>query len=280
MGDKLSISSTVMPVFIPGQAGGLFALYYPPATGGQPKQVFLHIPAFAEEMNKSRRMVALQARAFAKSGYAVLIFDLFGTGDSEGKFSDATWEIWKNDIHTVCQWLIEQGVLSISLWSLRSGILLAMDFLVDAKIKFDRLLCWQPVLNGEMFVMQFLRLRVAAAIMDKSAPPEKTSDLKQQLLAGKNVEVAGYTLHPDLINPLMKLFSNNINLTNIDHVIVFELVSSHEKGISPGINKLIEYLQQRDQVVSLHVVVGSSFWSTQEIVEVPELITQTVNSLY
>ncbi|CAA9889313.1 Hydrolase, exosortase system type 1 associated [Candidatus Methylobacter favarea] len=272
--------SSVMPVFIPGQAGRLFAIYHHPATGEKAKKAILHIPAFAEEMNKSRRMIAMQAREFAKSGYAVLIFDLFGTGDSEGKFSDATWEIWKNDVHTVCQWLIEQGILNISLWSLRSGILLAMDFLEDAKIKFDRMLCWQPVLNGEIFIMQFLRLRVAAALMDKSAHPEKASDLKQQLLDGKVVEVAGYTLHPDLINPLMKLFSDNIHFSKIDNINVFELISSCEKGISPGINKLIESLQQRAHLVSVHVVVGSSFWSTQEIAEVPELITQTVNSLY
>jgi len=270
---------SAIPIFIPGQAGALFALYYPPPTGEKAKNAILHIPAFAEEMNKSRHMVAMQAREFAKSGYPVLVFDLFGTGDSEGAFSDATWEIWKNDINTVCQWLIEQGILTINLWGLRSGALLAMDFIVDAKIKFDKLLCWQPVLNGEMFVMQFLRLRVAAAIMDKSLPPEKTTDLKHQLLAGKVVEVAGYTLNPDLINPLMNLFADNINLKDIDQINIFELVSSYEKGISPGNNKLIEDLQRIGKVVSVNVVIGSPFWSTQEIVEVPDLITQTVNTL-
>lgn len=270
---------SVIPIFIPGQAGALFAMYYPPATGEQVKNAFLHVPAFAEEMNKSRHMVAMQAREFAKSGYAVLVFDLFGTGDSEGAFSDATWEIWKNDINTACQWLIEQGILTINLWGLRSGVLLAMDFIVDAKIKFDKLLCWQPVLNGELFILQFLRLRVAASIMDKNLPPEKTTDLKNQLLTGKVVEVAGYTLNPDLINPLLKLSADKIDLKNFDQINIFELVSSYEKGISPGINKFIEDLQRRGNAVLVNVVIGSPFWSTQEIVEVPDLITQTINTL-
>jgi len=170
MADNFSNSSLVMPLFIPGQTGELFALYYPPASGGQPKKVFLHIPAFAEEMNKSRRMVALQARAFAQHGYGVLVMDLLGTGDSFGNFSEATWLIWQQDIDTAIRWIVKQVAESINLWSLRIGVLLAMDFVANSSAKIDKLICWQPVLNGETFVMQFLRLRVAAAMMDKNAP--------------------------------------------------------------------------------------------------------------
>ncbi len=49
-------------------------------------------------MNKSRRMAALQARAFAAMGFGVLQIDLFGCGDSSGDFSDARWDIWKQDL--------------------------------------------------------------------------------------------------------------------------------------------------------------------------------------
>ena len=53
-------------------------------------------------MNKSRRMAALQARAFAEMGFGVLQIDLFGCGDSSGDFSDARWDIWKQDL-IACQ---------------------------------------------------------------------------------------------------------------------------------------------------------------------------------
>jgi exosortase A-associated hydrolase 2 len=271
--------ASAVPIFIPGHAGALFAMFYPPPAGEKSKHAILHIPAFAEEMNKSRHMVAIQAREFAKNGYSVLIFDLFGTGDSEGEFSDATWDIWKNDINTACQWLIKQGIEIINLWSLRSGALLAMDFIVDTKFKLDKLLCWQPVLNGETFVMQFLRLRVAALVMDKSLPTEKTTDLKQQLLDGNSVEVAGYALNPYLTNPLMNLVANKINLMNVEQIKIFELVNNSEKSISPGTNKFVDCLQQDGKSISLSVVIGSPFWSTQEIIEVPDLINQTINAL-
>lgn len=41
----------------------------------------VYIHPFAEEMNKSRRMAALQARALTLAGFAVLQLDLIGCGD-------------------------------------------------------------------------------------------------------------------------------------------------------------------------------------------------------
>lgn len=271
--------SECVPFFLKGTAGKLFSIYYPPSGDRLPERYVLHIPAFAEEMNNSRRMVARQARELAKNGYAVLVFDLFGTGDSEGDFSEATWAIWHKDIDIACQWLIAQGALSIDLWGIRCGVLLAMDFVKNSTVKVDKLLCWQPVLNGETFAMQFLRLRAAAAMMNKNVPQEKTSNLKQQLLDGQAIEVAGYILNPDLIKPLMTLPANNIDLDNAEEIIFFELVNSHEKNISPVNIKFVEQLQNKGKAVSIKTVVGSPFWLTQAIAEVPELLTETIASL-
>ena len=54
-------------------------------------------------------MVSLQAKQFCHKGYAVLIVDLFGTGDSEGDFGDANWEIWQNDMCVALRWLQDKG---------------------------------------------------------------------------------------------------------------------------------------------------------------------------
>ena len=75
-------------LFLPAEPGFRFGLYFPPCST-QPRGGVLYCPPFAEEMNKSRRMAALQARAFAKAGYGVLLLDLYGCGDSSGDFSDA-----------------------------------------------------------------------------------------------------------------------------------------------------------------------------------------------
>ena len=64
-----------------------------------------HAHPFAEEMNKSRRMVALQASALADAGYAVLQLDLDGCGDDSSGFADASWEGWCSDVVRACRWM-------------------------------------------------------------------------------------------------------------------------------------------------------------------------------
>ena len=83
------------PFFLVGGQGTLFAIYYPPAAGVPRRDGVLYVPPFAEEMNKSRRLVALQARRLAAAGFGVLVPDLYGTGDSAGDFAEARWSIWR-----------------------------------------------------------------------------------------------------------------------------------------------------------------------------------------
>ena len=55
-----------------------------PARGGAVRARVLYLHPLAEEMNRSRRMAALQARALAAAGCEVLQPDLLGCGDSAG----------------------------------------------------------------------------------------------------------------------------------------------------------------------------------------------------
>ncbi|TAK65178.1 hydrolase 2, exosortase A system-associated [Methylobacter sp.] len=262
----------MQPLFIESSAGKLFAIYWPPAGETPLDKAIIHIPAFAEEMNKSRRMVALQAQAFSDQGYAVLVLDLFGTGDSAGDFGVATWQIWLQNIDTAIDWLKQQGVQSVDLWGLRVGALLAMDFASNSKHRIERLIAWQPVLNGDAFITQFLRLRVAAAMMDNNAPREKTSDLKQQLLEGQAIEVAGYLLNPDLIKPVAALRADRLSWQSVNEVAIFELVSSEDSPVLASNMQLLATLQEKNINVSLTKVVGNAFWSSQEISDAPNLI--------
>jgi len=78
-------------------AGQRFALLYTPEPATKQRGAVVYVHPFGEELNKSRRMAALQARAMASAGYSVLQIDLLGCGDSTGDFGDATWEAWLAD---------------------------------------------------------------------------------------------------------------------------------------------------------------------------------------
>jgi alpha/beta superfamily hydrolase len=79
-------SSEPTPFFLDGPAGNLFCLHFPRSTPGGARRCALVLPPFAEELNKSRRMGALAARALQRAGHDVLLIDLYGTGDSAGDF--------------------------------------------------------------------------------------------------------------------------------------------------------------------------------------------------
>lgn len=263
------------PFFIASRSGSLFAMYWP-SKGHATNRAILQVPAFAEEMNKSRRMLALQAKLLAEQGYSVLVLDLFGTGDSAGDFGGATWSIWLDNIADAVVWLEEQGAQSISLWGLRLGSLLALDFVRQQPGKIDNLLAWQPVLNGDTFVTQFLRLRVAAAMMNNALPQEKTSDLKRQLKQGHMLEVAGYNLNPQLINPIMELKIEPLALMSLKSVIVFEVVAGEEIHPALGNQQFVDKLRAISVDVSLIKVIGDNFWTSQEITTVPGLLQATI----
>jgi alpha-beta hydrolase superfamily lysophospholipase len=113
-------------------------LFSPPA--GLPRAgAVVHVPAFAEEMNKSRRAVANAARAMAGRGWQVLVFDLHGTGDSSGDFGDATWSGWLEDLRAAIGWLREHAASEPVLWGLRSGCLLINDVLPQIDCSNDLL---------------------------------------------------------------------------------------------------------------------------------------------
>ncbi|AEF99642.1 hydrolase 2, exosortase A system-associated [Methylomonas methanica] len=267
----------MLPVFIDSSCGRLFGVYWPAANDCN--KVVLHIPAFAEEMNKSRHMVALQAKVLNELGYAVLIIDLFGTGDSAGDFSEATWAIWHQNISDALAWLQGLHLQSVMLWGLRAGALLAMDFASKNPGQVERILAWQPVLNGDLFVTQFLRLRVAAAMMNSALPQEKTSDLKKQIKDNQALEVAGYLLNPELINPLMTIKLDPMSLKQLRDVTILEVISGENAQPVFANQQLFDELESIGIESNYVKVVGESFWNSQEIVTAPELLDATQESL-
>ena len=238
----------------------------------------MFFPPFAEELNKSRRMISLQAKKLAAMGFGVLVVDYFGTGDSEGDFGDASWDIWKKDIELITAWLEQQGVKRVTLWGLRLGALIAMDSiaLLRNKLgnKLNRILLWQPVLRGDQMMTQFLRLRLAA---DMIGAGDKTTvrDLRSQLVDGKNVEVAGYELSPALVAGIDSLQLLDMGLSDSPPIEWFEIVGSKEQTLNPASQKVRAAWSDSGIQVNAHKVVGESFWVTPEISVLPGLLERT-----
>jgi uncharacterized protein len=259
--------------FLPVAHGQRFCLFHP--AQGSPKGALLYLHPFAEEMNKSRRMAALQARLLAEQGYAVLQIDLHGCGDSSGDFGDATWQGWLDDVRTALGWLRDHCNAPLWLWGLRTGCLLAVEAARQLDIPAN-FLFWQPVVSGKTFLQQFLRLKVAGEMMSGDSKGVMAA-LKTSLAAGQAVEIAGYALSPGLAQGLET--AELLPSPHSARLIWLEVSARAEATLAPVSAKRIEQWQAAGFSIQSAVLPAPTFWQTTEIEEAPALLTATVSAL-
>lgn len=259
--------------FLEADPGPLFALLYEPT--GVVRGGFVYVHPFAEEMNKARRMAALQARAWAQAGYAVLLLDLYGCGDSAGDFGEADWVIWKNNARSAADWLERRVGQPVGLWGLRVGALLAAEVASQSPTAFSALVLWQPVVNGDAFLTQFLRLKVATEMLADGGDKVDTQALKKMLEAGEHVEIAGYSLSPALARGLREAKLDALKST-VETIVWREVVAQSDRPLAPPSLRVVQQWREGGCSVDAATAVGEPFWITPEIAESHALIESTL----
>lgn len=258
--------------FLDAPGGARFCLATRPV--GASCGALLFVPPFAEELNKSRRMVALGAAAFAARGWTVLQPDLLGCGDSAGDFGDACWNDWRDDVGRAWLWLRENAPGPVVLWTLRAGGLLAADW-IDAAGERPGLMMWQPVTNGRQHFAQFLRLKAAGEMLADSDAKEAMARTRAELQAGQSVEVAGYRVSPRLAEGLdaAKL---RLPAGWSEPTVLLEVSNAEHLAPSPALEVLAGRWQEARVPVAIEVLRGPAFWHTQEIEVAPALIERSL----
>lgn len=266
--------------------GGRFVIHHAPA--GVPAQALaVYVHPFAEEMNKARRMAALQARALAAAGLAVLQIDLLGCGDSAGDFGDADWDRWVEDVVAGVHWLRRQHAADAAapapdlwLWGLRAGSLLAVQ--AAARLAAAGLRChflfWQPVPAGKLLLQQFLRLKAASELLSGQAR-EAMTELRETLAAGGTVDVAGYTLAPTLCQGFEQAVLQPPPALPAGRVIWLEVSAVAEPRVAPAGAAALAAWRGAGWHVHAQAVNGPMFWQTTEIEDAPALIEATLAAL-
>jgi len=255
--------------FIDAPTGRLFYVLHRPAR--QPvRGAVLFVHPLGEELNKSRRMVALQARRLAERGLIVLRPDLFGCGDSAGEFAQARWEQWRADLTYCAAWLRAQAPVPLVLWGLRTGCLLAAEVLRAGMLTAAAALWWQPVPTGAVDLDRFLRLRTVASMM--GGQRETLKDLHEQLAAGQMLEVAGYALHPELAAQWSRA---ELNPPPPVPIVWLEVSMDEQGTLAPASQRTLAAWCATGAEIRAAAVAGEPFWFTQEIREVPALLDAT-----
>lgn len=272
--------------FLPVGDSQRYCIYHPPQ--GALRHLVVYVHPFAEELNKTRRMAALQARRLAACGDAVLQIDLLGCGDSAGDFADASWQAWLDDVQAASRWLRQQHRLEnaeLWLWGLRAGSLLV----ADAARHMDtpcHLLFWQPIADGALQLQQFLRLRLAADMLTQADPQARQARgamdaLRKSLQQGQSLEIAGYTLSPALAAGLQasRLSPAPARGPSARRLVWLESASGNAPGLSPAGSRTLEHWRDAGWHVHGAATAGPAFWQSAELEEAPALLDATVQAL-
>lgn len=241
----------------------LFALLRTPGEGGG--ECTLVVPPFAEEMNKSRRIVTELAQHEREQGRGVLSIDLSGTGDSEGTLDRARIEHWIDELASAVAWSAAQGWRVHSVLGIRFGAILAAALAHRRELGLSRLVFWQPVTSGARMIDQFLRIRVMASRLEDDRH-ESVAALRGKLQAGETVDVAGYVLSGALCADIDALDLHGQLAPAALPIRWLEVVADSSAPPSPATQRAIERARAIGCQVEYRRVTGEPFWTATEIV--------------
>ena len=267
-----SRAAVTRPVFLQFNGRRLFALQFVPT--GTCCGALLYLPPFAEEMNRCRSHVVLQARALAAAGWSCLLLDPHGTGESDGQIVDADWDHWRADAVAAARWLMGQSGQPLTLWGLRTGALLAAEVATEmatpAQAGACGLLLWQPVLDGKRFLTQYLRLRIASQMM-RDSERETVESIRARLSAGETIEVAGYPLTGRLADALATRHIANLSGLADLRIDWLEMVSKPGQPLSPASQRQADAWIAAGARVATATVADPMIWQLQERDDAPAL---------
>lgn len=262
--------------FIAATRGKLFCVDHLPPAGQATRGCVLLLSPFAEELNKSRRMIALAAGRLAAAGWWVRVADLFGCGDSPGEFVAATWDGWVDDLAKLAADAQRSSGGALWLWGVRSGALLVAPLF--ERLPQAHVLLWQPTLSGRQMLTQFLRLKVAAGMLGETKGAG-VNQLRDALLqGGPSLEVAGYELSSVLARAVDRA-AWGLPSSFGGRLAWLEVAQDESAALSPAAQMQIDKLRAAGITVDAAAVTGPAFWQTSEISECPALIEQTVARL-
>ena len=127
--------------------GPRFAVWWLPAAR-EPLGSVLCVQPIGAERAAARHALAAQAWRLARQGWAVLLLDLFGTGDSPGEPAKASLEVWRGDLLRAAMLARQRHTGPNVLWGVRAGAPLAADIAVALDQLVDAYVFWQAPADG------------------------------------------------------------------------------------------------------------------------------------
>ena len=242
--------------FVEAEPGRIFVTAWQNQTESQ--TAILCVPPLLEELNSSRRQMAVLAQQLVNEGLDTFVMDYYGTGDSEGQDHEVSFEYCVQSLSATVEWIVARGYQSIVLWGVRIGALLIAELLKQKPAAtILGVLFWQPLESGEQWISALQRLQKMSG---------KTANDNQYF------EVAGYQLSETLLEPVRQFDWASYQSCLAEYPL--EIVQ-----ISPVARPTERTSQVFSTAQNIHQVEGTPFWSIAETPVNPALTADTLPRL-
>jgi exosortase A-associated hydrolase 2 len=159
---------------------------------------------FLEEKVFSQPVYVAFARRLAETGALVLRFDYEGDGDSEGEVASLSIADWLADIEDACAMVRERwNARRLNLFGLRLGA--SLGWAVAPVIDAERLVLWDPVLRGDDYLQECLRINLTTQLATYKRIVENRDQLMAKVEQGGTVNIAGYEIGNAMTSSLKEL---------------------------------------------------------------------------
>lgn len=262
------------PEYLDTSSGRIFVLFVIPRQATRPVGGVIALPPFAEEMNKSRHMLAMLGQRLASMGIVFALPDLYGTGDSEGEFSEATWGHWLSNVRATVEAVSDYGITGLNFVALRLGIFLLPDLQGSRFADRSKVVMWNPVQRGSKMIDQMLRAKV---IRERESADEggTIATLRKEIRGAGGMEVAGYRLTDALVSSVDGLELSKVQMPVNSEVEWIDTSPIGTDRVAPAVEVIKSAWSGRIRSLAYSRIVGQQFWMGPEIDLVPDLISRT-----
>jgi uncharacterized protein len=161
---------------------------------------------FGHEALRGHRFYRLLAERLSRQGVAALRFDYHGTGDSPGEDEDGDLAGWAQDVCEAHRELLRRsGAQEVTWFGARLGASLALKAARASAPRVKRLVLWDTVLDGRMYLEELGRVQLDELELSHSIPdPAWRRALARDPLALSG-ECLGYAIAPLLRSQILEL---------------------------------------------------------------------------
>lgn len=258
------------PFYFGEREKALYGVYHPPVGEPRDSGVVLCYPFGIEYMEAHRAFRQLALR-LSRSGFHVLRFDYYGTGDSAGDAGAGSVAQWLTDIETAVTELRDMAfVRSVSLVGFRLGGALAA-MAASRLSDIEALVLWDPVIAGEVYVNEI-------GLLDDQRSSVASADCAQAPRGGcPIVAVAGFPVTQRLVEGLAGVNLLAAAEYPVGHIGVITTEERHEYV------SLMEHLSEGRARINRQHIAGSANWSAVDgftsAVLPPQVLEAIVNFL-